>query len=213
MDFDKKDQMKRDGERYKSLTARELNEIAKQDPALYSTLRRGAVSIGLLAAESGYKTPGLRITHRAQTETQHSDEDLRLMVQFPKSECERYFAKKSTGTTDNLGRLRVEDPSKYESLRNASILHNVISGELRHSTPTAAVVKPADDGRIEVGELGKLANLPADYRATHSQYLDLQEADTRRLAARTPQEVAQDRVTALRLEADRVEKSLQEPKQ
>jgi len=43
---------------------------------------------------------------------------------------------------------------------------------------------------------------------TTKQYNALLDADTKRLASRTPAQVAQDHLTALRLEAERVQASL-----
>ena len=80
----------------------------------------------------------------------------------------------------------------------------MIVGEVRHRSVEPPVAQ-SDDNRIEAGELGKLAGLDPSYRVTHSQYLDLQAAETRRLAARTPAQVAQDHATALRLAADKAE--------
>jgi hypothetical protein len=160
-----KDQRARDAATFRNLSGVEAQHLIKTNRAEYERLRSAAGVI------PGYRQPGLRLTGRREEQAVHSDEDLQLMIQYPKSECIRYF-KKTDGSMDNLGRMRLSDPAKFEAIRNAAILHNVIVGEIRH-TPVTPPAARLDDKRIEAGLLGEVAGIPATERITQGQYLDL----------------------------------------
>jgi hypothetical protein len=193
---------------YDSYSATQLGRLPAAE---YARLRQGKVDVGELPQESGYRSPGLRITHYEQTPGEPlSDRELALMLQFPKQDCEKFY-KPNTQLNDQNFIIGKKSEQERENIRNASILHGVIPGTVRFRVPE---VKPAivDDERVNAGELGKLAGLPPDARVTTRQYNDLLDADARRLASRNPEQIAQDRVVELRREADRVAASLEKPK-
>jgi hypothetical protein len=198
----KKDSQQR-AKQYKSLSARELIELKNTDPGLYTSLRKGMVEMGLLTAQPGTHR-GLEVRHLVETPTVHSDAEIALMIQYPREVCEKFY-KPNTQLNDENFILAKQTPEARENIRNASILHNVIVGELRHHRSVEPPAVKIDDGRIEAGSLGALAGIPPTERITHHQYNTLLEADARRLAARTPAQVAQDHAAALRIAADKAQ--------
>jgi len=213
---------------YQSYSATELSRLAQNNRPRYLELRQGMVDTGKLSPKSGYQTPGLRINHRVETPTEPlSDQEFSLMLKYPKAEIAKFYvtngdkrnpdfthilAKKVSDSPDAVDGFVPRPAAEQLEIRNAAILHGIIQGTVRFPEPE---VKPTvvDDERVNAGELGKLAGLPPDARVTPKQYNDLLAADARRLAARSPSEVAQDRITALRLEADRVQASLDKAKE
>lgn len=191
---------------YQSYTGTELGKLPATEQA---RLRQGMVDCGLLTQESGYRAPGLRISHRVEApRAPLSDRELELMLAYPKATCERFY-KPTPQAEDHLDFiLSKKTEQEREDIRAASILHDVIQGTVRLPAQESKPLIPVDDLRVNAGELGKLAGLPPDARVTPRQYNDLLAADSRRLAARTPAEVGADRVLELRREAARIEKSL-----
>ncbi len=205
---------------YDSYTATELGKLPAAE---YQRLRAGKVAVGDLAPESGYRSPGLRINHPASTPPEPlTDQELSLLLKYPKAEVEQFYvrngdrrtpdnthiiSKKVSDSPDAVNGFVPRSATEQLEIRNAAILHGIIVGTVRFPAPEVKTVV-ADDERVNAGELGKLAGLPPDARVTPKQYNDLLAADARRLAARSPQQVAQDRVAELRREADRVQKSL-----
>lgn len=210
---------------YDSYTATELGKLPAAE---YQRLRAGKVAVGDLAPESGYRTPGLRINHYVETPAEPlSDYELGLLLKYPKSEVTQFYVtngdKRNPDYTHILGKKLSDSPdavnglvprpeAEQRDIRNAAILHGVIQGSVRF--PVEEVRPPVvDDERINAGTLGALAGLPPDARVTPKQYNALLDADARRLAARSPEQVAQDRIVELRREADRVAASLEKAKQ
>ena len=205
---------------YDSYTATELGKLPRAE---YQRLRAGKVAVGDLAPESGYRTPGLRINHYVESPAEPlSDYELDLMLKYPVPELQKFYvtngdkrnpdythilAKKLSDSPDAVNGFVPRPAAEQLEIRNAAILHGIIQGTVRFP---ATEVKPTvvDDERVNAGELGALAGLPPDARVTPKQYNDLLAADARRLAARSPEQVAQDRVVELRREADRVAESL-----
>jgi hypothetical protein len=205
---------------YDSYTATELGRLPATE---YQRLRAGKVAVGELAPQNGFRTPGLHVNRFAETPAEPlSDQALDLMLKYPKEELQKFYvsngdkrnpdnryiiAKKLSDGPDAVDGFVPRPAAEQLELRNAAILHGIIPGVVKFP---AQEVKPVvvDDERVNAGPLGALAGLPPDARVTTKQYNDLLAADARRLAARTPAEVAADRIAELRREADRVEKSL-----
>jgi hypothetical protein len=210
---------------FDSYTATEQGKLPRAE---YLRLRQGKVDLGLLTQESGHRSTGLRINHRVETPAEPlSDYELSLLLKYPTTELEKFYvrnvdkrnpdnthilAKKLSDSPDAVNGFVPRSAAEQLEIRNAAILRKIIQGTVRFPEQE---VKPAvvDDQQVNAGDLGKLAGLPPNARVTPKQYNDLLAADARRLAARSPSEVAQDRVTALRLEADRVQASLDKAKE
>jgi hypothetical protein len=202
-------------------------ELGKLPAAEYARLRAGKVALGELGPQSGTR-PGLVIKHYEQIPAGPlTDQELALMLKYPVSELEIFYvtngdkrnpdnthilAKKLSDGPDAVNGFVPRSAAEQLEIRNAAILHGVIQGTVRFPVQE---VKPvvADDERVNAGPLGALAGLSPDTRVSVRQYNDLLAADARRLAARSPEQVAADRVVELRREADRVQASIEKAKE
>jgi hypothetical protein len=201
--LERKAQIERDAKLFRSLDAKTATQLMKENPAEYARLK-ACDRQGDPGPQSGVRR-GLAIKHYTEVPAApHSDADITLMIQYPKEVCEKFY-KPDLQANDQNFILAKQTEQARENIRNAAILHNVIAGELRYRSVEPPAVKTEDDQRVNAGELGKLAGLPPDARITVRQYNDLLAADARRLAARTPQQVAQDHATALRISADKAQ--------
>ncbi len=216
--FEERAARERDAKLFRSLDGATATRLIKEDPAEYQRLK-AADRYNDPGPQSGVR-PGLVIKHYEQTPGEPlSDQELSLMLKYPKTEVEKFYAKsvdhRSPDYTHILAKKPSHDPSAVNGfvprsedeqleIRNAAVLHGIIQGVVRFRTPEAKSVI-ADDQRINAGELGRLAGLGPDARVTVGQYVTLQEAESRRLAARTPAEVAQDHAASLRIAADKAQ--------
>jgi hypothetical protein len=201
--LERKAQIERDREIFRALIkdSQAATQMINEQPAEYARLK-AADRAGDPNARSGVRR-GLEVRHLVETPKVHSDAEIDLMIQFPRETCERFY-KPNLQTPDEKFILAKQSETARVNIRNASILHGIIVGELRYRSAEPPAVKN-DDGRIEAGSLGALAGIPATERVTAKQYADLLAADGRRLAARSPSEVAQDHATALRIAADKAQ--------
>lgn len=201
---------------FKELSGVEAMHLKKTNPSLYAELRDAAGVI------PGYREPGLRISHRVETEEKQplSDAEINLMLKYSKETCDKFFVSNGSKREPDLnfvlakkimpdGEIVARDANEVQEIRVAASLHGVIPSRVRlPAQEVAAPVKGEDDGRINVGKLGALAGLPEGYRVTHKQYNDLLAGDARRIAGRSAEQIAADRMVELKSEMDRVAKSL-----
>jgi hypothetical protein len=224
--FEKHKERERDAKLFRSLTGKDATALFKSDPAEYQRLK-AADRAGDPNPQSGVRPSGIPMNKYVETPAEPlSDYELSLLLKYPTTELEKFYvtngdkrnpdnthilAKKLSDSPDAVNGFVPRSAAEQLEIRNAAILHGILQGTVRFP---AQEVKPAvvDDERVNAGKLGELAGLPPGARVTPKQYNDLLDADARRLAARSPSEVAQDRVAALRLEADRVQASLDKAK-
>lgn len=206
---------------YQSYSGTELSRLSQSNRPRYLELRQGMADCGLISQESGYQKPGLRITRFVETPAAPlSDQELALMLKYSKSEVDKFYitngdkknpdnmhilAKKFSDSPDADNGFVPRPAAEQLEIRNAAILHKIIQGTVRFPAQEVAPAV-ADDQRVNAGELGRLAGLSPDARVTTKQYNDLLAADARRIAARSPSEVALDHLADLRAEVLRVEK-------
>src|SRR5258708_4833604 len=124
--LDERNQRERDAKLFRSLDAKTARELIDRDPAEYQRLK-AADRANDPGPRSGVRR-GLEVRHLVETTQVHSDDELTLMVQYPKETCEKFY-KPNTQLNDENFILAKKSEQERENIRNASILHNVITGE------------------------------------------------------------------------------------
>ena len=167
-------------------TGQALNkELKISNPAEYSRI---AAELGI---KPGYRAPGgIAVKHYVEAQQQFDSPTLIKMAKFDKDFCGRWYKGQLTAKDmeffnavvpmnpdakdklPSIARLRNEAPSVFADIETAALAHKVISGPRRPAVQPE--VKPADDGRVPLGErLAAVVGLPEDYRVTSEEYLDV----------------------------------------
>jgi hypothetical protein len=202
--FEKRKERERDAKLFRSLTGKEASELIARDPAEYARLK-AADRAGDPNPQSGVRRSGIPMNKYVGTENVPSDLDLEDMLLFPPSECHLYYVKAgNVKTPDHTHIIARLSPQAQESLRNAAVLHKIIPGEVRRRKVDVPVLKveKVENDRVAAGELGKAAGLSPEIMVTKDQLRVLEAREAKRIASRSPLQVAEDNAADIRRMAD-----------
>lgn len=173
-----------------------------ENPALYAQVRSQAEGMGLVGPPGPTHAKGklaVQVMSPKPVPTQHSDEDLRLMLLYPKSATDRIF--KGPSNNDPQFIFAKHTPEEQADIHSAAVLHNSITGEVRHRRVVVDAVVP-DESRVAAGVLGAVAGICESEMITPSQYAWLVAAKSQLDAARSPLQVAEDHAADVQRTAD-----------
>jgi hypothetical protein len=163
-----------------------------ENAEMYADIKRESIRIGLLGPGSIVEKPAPYQPVVKTPVESHSDSDLEV-ISRPGHDYESVkvlWTATATGAKRNIGRLAVESPAEYKSLKRAAQIHGLLPRD--PSDAQAATQEPRREGFRLSDSMARKANLPLGTHVSAEQFAKISETLTERAnadAAKSEEEV------------------------